>query len=144
MQFCLDSDGTLYQTMDLIRPMARHVRWTNASSIGIEICNPTSLTQAFGVANRAIVQAPQPHTADPSWRHFDFTPKQKKLICLAVPALCDILQIPRKLPRDDLGEVPKSLIPDPSTFRGVLGHYHLQLDKEDPGYTLWPLLLSVL
>lgn len=136
LQFCLDADGTLYQTMDLIEPMARHALWTNATSIGIEICNPTSLAQAFGVANRAVIQAPKPHTRDPSWRHFDFTPEQKEAVRKAIPALCDILQIPRQLPRDELGEVPKSLIANPAAFRGVLGHYHLQTDKEDPGYTL--------
>lgn len=144
MQLLLDADGTLYQSMDLVEDMARHARWTNATSVGIEINNPVSLRQAFGVGGRQIVRAQKPHTVDPNWRHFDFTGVQKETMALLVPAVCDALKIPRTLPRDDSGEVPKGLIPDPTSYKGILGHYHLQTDKVDPGYTLWPLIEKVL
>ncbi|EFX04988.1 negative regulator of beta-lactamase expression protein [Grosmannia clavigera kw1407] len=144
VQLFLDSDGTLYQGMDLVNDLGRHARWTNETSVGIEINNPVTLRKTYNVQNRKIVRAQEPHTADPNWRHLDYTEVQKSVMKQLVPAICDALEIPRTLPQDDSGEVPKGLIPDPTEYKGVMGHYHLQTDKVDPGYTLWPLLLKVL
>lgn len=144
MQFLLDADGTLYQSMDLANDLGRHARWANETSVGIEINNPVSLRKSYNVQGRKIIRAQEPHTLDPNWRHFDYTDAQKAMMEVFVPTLCDVLQIPRTLPKDDSGEVPKGLIPNPTEYKGVMGHYHLQTDKVDPGYTLWPLLLKVL
>jgi hypothetical protein len=38
-------------------------------------------------------------------------------------------------PRDEKGNVINHKLPDDelATYQGLLGHYHVQLDKQDPG-----------
>lgn len=130
--------------MDLVDLAARHARWANQTSIGIEIANPVRLDADKGGYVRDVVEEGKPHTGSQSWQYLGFTQAQRDVISQLVPVICGSLGIPKRLPRDNDGEVYKDLMPDSHQYQGVLGHYHLQLDKVDPGYSLWPLLSEVL
>jgi hypothetical protein len=146
VQFLLDGDGTLYQTLDLVEGRAWHARQHNGRSIGVEIQNPwrtgadlRSWDEDLRSSDRPVVEEILPHTDRP-WKHLDFTDEQKTALKIWVPFLCDALGIPKKLPLREDGTVETGLI-DPK-FSGVCGHYHLQTDKIDPGLSLWPILLE--
>lgn len=128
--------------MDFVDLAARHARWANQTSIGIEIANPIHLDAGKEGDVRDVVEEGKPHTDNQVWRYLGFTPLQKFMISRLVPAICESVGIPKRLPRDWNAEVYKGLMPEPHQFQGVLGHYHLQLDKVDPGYSLWPLLID--
>lgn len=130
--------------MDLVDFAARHARWANQTSVGIEIANPLYPSSDTGGYVRDIVEELKPHTDGEKWRYLGFTQTQKDIISKLVLAVCQAVGIPRRLPQDDGGEVYKHLIPEPYEYEGILGHYHLQLDKVDPGYSLWPLLRPIL
>lgn len=130
--------------MDFVDLAARHARWANQTSVGIEIANPIDLSANKAGFARDIVEEGKPHTGQQLWRYLGFTQAQKEMIAKLVPTICDTVGIPKRLPRDGSGEVYKDLMPEPHQYQGVLGHYHLQLDKVDPGYTLWPILTEVL
>ena len=126
--------------MDLVDLAARHARWANQTSIGIEIANPIHLNAGKDGDGRDLVEEGKPHTGNEVWQYLGFTQLQKDMISKLVSAICESVGIPKRLPRDGNGEVYKDLMPEPHQYQGVLGHYHLQLDKVDPGYSLWPLL----
>ena len=134
----LDDDGTVYQTLDLAEARAWHARQANDRSVGIEINNPVHPGAQLDRGNRrAIVAEPRPHSPE-EWLHLDFLPVQKERLAALVPALCEHLKIPARLPLDAHSEVERNLM-QPG-FTGVCGHFHLQTDKVDPGHTAWPVL----
>lgn len=138
----LDADGVVYQALDLAQARAWHARIHNERSVGIEIQNAlTPREPATRGPERAWVEEALPHTGA-CFGHTDFTPAQKATLTRLVPWLCDTLGIAQILPKDAQGRVHESLCPQP--FAGVVGHYHLQTDKVDPGALLWPLLNAAL
>jgi N-acetyl-anhydromuramyl-L-alanine amidase AmpD len=67
---------------------------------------------------------------------YDFTPEQYAALGRLTAALCRIFpRIKCDYPRDETGRlVPRKLEDDVlSQFQGILGHYHIQTDKVDPG-----------
>ena len=141
VHFLLDVDGTVYQTLDL-QERALHATTSNDRSIGIEIANigafppdaaqplehwyrretdgDTTLTIPAGIGNSGIAT---PHfNGRPARRapvrgviqdrmllQYDFTPEQYAALT-------------HKLSDREL-----------APYRGILGHYHIQENKVDPG-----------
>ncbi len=67
---------------------------------------------------------------------YDFTPEQYAALAKLTAALCKIFpNLPCDYPRDASGSLIRSKLPDAElrTYRGLLGHYHVQTDKIDPG-----------
>ncbi len=77
---------------------------------------------------------------------YDFTHEQYESLTRLVSTLMDVLpRIERTVPVNELGEVPMGRLTDEDyeSFRGVLGHYHVQDNKLDPGPAFdWDRLMS--
>jgi N-acetylmuramoyl-L-alanine amidase len=67
---------------------------------------------------------------------YDFTPEQYESLIKLTATLCKVFpNIKCEYPKDDAGKlIPKKLEDsDWRAYQGVLGHYHVQLNKTDPG-----------
>ncbi len=67
---------------------------------------------------------------------YDFTPEQYGALIQLTAALCEIFpKIECDYPRDEDGELITHKLPDEilETYGGLIGHFHLQTDKVDPG-----------
>ncbi|MBK7878150.1 MAG: N-acetylmuramoyl-L-alanine amidase [Planctomycetes bacterium] len=70
------------------------------------------------------------------YHQYDFTPEQYASLAKLSAALCRALpRIQPDAPRDAQGKVTNAVLSDAEweRFRGILGHYHVQLNKQDPG-----------
>ena len=70
---------------------------------------------------------------------YDFTPEQYAALIKLTAALCKIFpQIKCDYPRDAAGKlVPQKLSDEElAKYHGVLGHFHIQTNKTDPGPAL--------
>ncbi len=67
---------------------------------------------------------------------YDFTPQQYKALIRLTAVLCKIFpKIQCRYPTDDQGQLITQKLPDDQleNYQGVLGHYHIQTNKLDPG-----------
>ena len=67
---------------------------------------------------------------------YDFTPEQYQALIKLTATLCKALpQIKCDYPKDAAGKLIRQKLPDAElkTCQGVLGHFHIQTDKVDPG-----------
>jgi len=72
-------------------------------------------------------------------RQYDFTPQQYAALAKLTAALCAVFpRLTCDYPRDDQGRLVLQKLPDDKLreYHGVLGHYHIQTDKVDPGPAL--------
>jgi len=71
-----------------------------------------------------------------SLMQFDFTPEQYESLTKLTAALCTVFpNLACDYPRNEAGGLLTEKIPDDQliTYRGLLGHYHIQQNKTDPG-----------
>jgi N-acetyl-anhydromuramyl-L-alanine amidase AmpD len=77
---------------------------------------------------------------------YDLTPAQYESLAKLSATLCTVLpKIRPDYPRDSQGRlIPRQLSPEQfRDFAGILGHYHVQANKQDPGPALdWDWLLG--
>lgn len=180
VQFMLDVDGTLYQTLDL-KEAAWHATVANNRSIGIEIANvgaynvkgPSDKTTAngktggdplarwyakgadgktrltipgglenSGVRNKALDLRPdrgEPVVGEiqgQTLRQYDLTPQQYEALTKLTATLCTVFpKIKCDYPHADDKTLVTRKLPDDrlKAYQGVLGHYHVQTNKVDPG-----------
>jgi N-acetyl-anhydromuramyl-L-alanine amidase AmpD len=75
---------------------------------------------------------------------YDLTPEQYAALAKLTAALCRTFpQLKPDYPRDADGNVTSTKLPDDTLakFQGVLGHFHVQENKVDPGPAFqWELL----
>lgn len=67
---------------------------------------------------------------------YDFTPEQYESLEKLTAALCTVFpNMPCDFPRDANGDPLNDKLPDEqlASYRGLLGHYHIQANKTDPG-----------
>lgn len=67
---------------------------------------------------------------------YDFTPQQYEALSKLIATLCHVFPNLRcDYPRDEQGELIRHKLPEEQleSFHGVLGHYHVQSNKVDPG-----------
>ncbi len=67
---------------------------------------------------------------------YDFTPEQYRALAKLTGALCKVLpRIECDYPKDAQGHLLPQKLPDDQlqAYHGVLGHFHIQTDKVDPG-----------
>jgi N-acetyl-anhydromuramyl-L-alanine amidase AmpD len=76
---------------------------------------------------------------------YDYTPEQYRALAHLTAALCEALpKIKCDYPRDAQGKLVTEKLPDDvlASYQGVLGHYHIQTNKTDPGPALdWDKLI---
>ena len=77
---------------------------------------------------------------------YDFTPQQYEALIKLTAALCKVFpKIKCDYPRDAQGKLIPQKLPDEmlNYYQGVLGHYHIQTNKNDPGPALqWDYLIG--
>lgn len=77
---------------------------------------------------------------------YDFTPQQYQALMHLTATLCTVFpQIRCDYPKDTSGKLIPHKLPDDQLryYQGVLGHYHIQTDKTDPGPALqWDYLIT--
>jgi len=77
---------------------------------------------------------------------YDFTPEQYDSLMKLTATLCTIFpKLKCDYPKDEAGKLIPQKLPDDElqTYGGVLGHYHVQTNKTDPGPVLqWDLLID--
>lgn len=163
VHFCLDTDGTIYQTLDLAE-RARHAGGANDLSIGVEIAHPGPLELTRDLAERyrrddvgtyfdlgprtAHVRTPdfRPRPARPEpiagtihgvrYTQWDFTHQQYEALAALVVSLRRALpHLKLEAPRDAQGRVrTDAFTPDElQAWSGLLGHWHVTKSKQDPG-----------
>jgi N-acetylmuramoyl-L-alanine amidase len=69
-------------------------------------------------------------------QQYDFTPQQYEALARLTATLCTLFpKIRCDYPRDASGALLKTKIPAPDyeRYQGILGHYHVQTNKVDPG-----------
>jgi N-acetylmuramoyl-L-alanine amidase len=67
---------------------------------------------------------------------YDFTPEQYRALIHLTAALCKVFpKMHCDYPRDDSGKLIPNKLPDEelNRYQGVLGHFHVQTNKTDPG-----------
>ena len=67
---------------------------------------------------------------------YDLTPEQYKALIRLTATLCRLFpKLTCDYPRDASGKLIPGKLPDPALaqYHGVLGHYHVQTNKIDPG-----------
>ena len=70
---------------------------------------------------------------------YDFTPEQYRALIKLTATLCKALpKIKCDYPKDAAGNLIRQKLPDAElkAYQGVLGHYHIQTNKVDPGPAL--------
>lgn len=167
VQFMLDVDGTIYQTLDL-KERAWQATIANSRSVGIEIANvgayevgtsnpldvwyqqtngQTFLTipDAFGaggiLTSNFVGHPARPDPIEGNIQgkdlvQYDFTPQQYAALIKLTATLCRIFpKITCQYPTNDSGQLITYKLPDDvlTNYQGILGHYHVQTDKVDPG-----------
>lgn len=146
--FMIDTDGTIYQTMDLIE-RAYHAEQQNPISVGVEICN------------RGRHNPDEMHKLPSEWRTrprrevvingarynaYDFRPEQYESIVAVTRALLRIFPKTKPEIPEKSGDVIMETLEDPLAFPGIVGHFHVDLDKQkwDPGALDWKRILRAL
>ena len=77
---------------------------------------------------------------------YDFTPEQYAALIKLTAALCKVFpKIKCDYPRSSDGKIVERKLPDATlaNYQGVLGHFHIQYDKTDPGPALqWDKIIN--
>jgi len=77
---------------------------------------------------------------------YDYTPEQYRALIRLTAALCKVLpKIKCDYPKDAEGKLTPGKLPknELDNYQGVLGHFHIQTDKVDPGPALqWDYLID--
>lgn len=141
VHFGLDSDGTIYQLTDC-ENICWHAKGVNNISIGVEICNPV-LTKygesqtKINKKERTIVKNDIIHNRE-TGPYLYYYPEQIKALVALIKAVCGFYNIPLIFPLDKNGEVSNELSQKVvnNTFKGIVGHFHLNPEKIDPGSIL--------
>jgi N-acetyl-anhydromuramyl-L-alanine amidase AmpD len=146
--FMIDADGTIYQTLDLVE-RAFHAEEANSGSVGVEICNrgrvdrsewPKLPAEYRTRPTRTVTINGSAHEA------YDFRPEQYDSIVALTRTLLRIFpRIKPVIPERD-GQPIMDTLEDPLAFAGILGHLHVDLQKQkwDPGALDWRRLLRAL
>jgi N-acetylmuramoyl-L-alanine amidase len=167
VQFMLDLDGTIYQTMDL-QEGAPHATKANGRSIGIEIANMGAYSGSIvplmewyskdtngktritipprfgdgGIRTKHFVGHPARNeiitgvVQGTTYHQYDFTPQQYDSLAKLTAVLCTVFpKIQCDYPKDANGNLINHALPNDKyeTYQGLLGHYHVQTEKQDPG-----------
>jgi hypothetical protein len=137
----LNHNGGIIQGMDLWYN-AYHAGAFNMESIGLDMNNIATVEghqsvyqdEAWGCAidyaTREVVEGQVNSSVK---RSFAYTEAQYTTLCALLKVLHEVLGFTLMFPQSDTGEVVRTRLTDPTTFRGFFGHWHCQAGKWDPG-----------
>jgi N-acetylmuramoyl-L-alanine amidase len=146
--FMIDTDGTIYQTLDLAE-RAYHAEQENSISVGVEICNRGPLqprrVNKLPAEWRTRPRAMWSSTAS-KYDAYDFRPEQYESIVALTRTLLRIFPKMKPEVPERNGEVIMDTLEDPLSFHGIVGHLHVDLDKQkwDPGALDWKRIMRAL
>lgn len=129
--FLLDTDGTVYQTLD-VRERAWHAADANDRSVGIEIANLGAYAKPSDAGGQSLCSGKI--KGQILWQR-PFTDAQYEALAKLVAALAAALDVPVRAPRGADGRVLTTTLPEAErpTFAGIVGHLHVSAGKIDPG-----------
>jgi N-acetyl-anhydromuramyl-L-alanine amidase AmpD len=128
-------------------------QWYVRDSQGWHIQFPADFPAPNG-GQRTASFVPRPTTPEPitgvvqgkTLRQFDFTPQQYDALIKLTATLCKVFpKLTLDYPHDDMGHIIPQKLSDEQlkTYQGILGHYHIQTNKIDPGPALdWEKIVS--
>lgn len=139
IHFMLDTDGTIYQMLD-VRERAWHATKANDRSVGVEIANigafPLDQSERLEAwyKDRSVQPiVPRPVVGEiqgQRLRMHDLTAAQYDALIKLTAGLCKALpRIECDYPRSDAKLTDAQF----QAYRGLIGHYHVQSEKVDPG-----------
>ncbi|MDB4980437.1 MAG: N-acetylmuramyl-L-alanine amidase, negative regulator of AmpC, AmpD [Myxococcales bacterium] len=146
--FMIDADGTIYQTLDLVE-RAFHAEEANSGSVGVEICNRGKVDRAEWPKLPADYRTrPEKDVVINGEHHlaYEFRAEQyDSIISLARTLLRVFPRIRPVMPEKD-GAPLMDTLADPLAFAGILGHLHVDLQKQkwDPGALDWGRIMRAL
>jgi N-acetylmuramoyl-L-alanine amidase len=145
VHYCIGVDGQVVQmcSHDLV---CLHASGVNPWTVGIEIVNPAyprilrkpnpvfELERRKGVKRTVYIDRIRRRDVT----MLSFTPEQDWSATLLVEHLCSTLRLPRQVPTNPDGSLMRRQMTEEelASYRGVLGHYHCHLTKNDPGTML--------
>ena len=146
--FMIDSDGTIYQTLDLAE-RAYHAEQENSISVGVEICNrgryqPSEMSRL--PAEYRTRPRRQVVINGVSYDAYDFRPEQYESLASLSRALLRVFpKLQPVIPERD-GQPLLQTLAHPLDFCGIVGHLHVDLQKQkwDPGALDWGRLVRAL
>ncbi|MBL9167341.1 MAG: N-acetylmuramoyl-L-alanine amidase [Verrucomicrobiales bacterium] len=117
-------------------------RWYERSANGRTVLKLPTDPANSGLLNPAYVPSPaRPDAVEgtiqgKTLRQYDFTEEQYKALSRLTATLCRVFPKLRcDYPRDQQGNLVREKLPDADLkdYQGLIGHYHIQTDKVDPG-----------
>lgn len=145
--FMIDWDGTIYQPCDVLYA-AYHANEFNSLGIGIDVNNMMpNLVREPGAPPYSDKNARYAEQSKKEYRRprsgimkinngkvqsYGYTDAQYTALIELLKVLTDQLGIPKEVPFDAKGEIVTDVLDDTS-FRGIVGHWHLSADRWDPG-----------
>ena len=117
-------------------------RWYEQRSDGRTVVKLPTDPASSGLLNPSYV--PSPARSEPiegtiqgkALRQYDFTEEQYRALSRLTATLCRVFpKLSCDYPRDSQGHLVREKLPDADlkAYRGLIGHYHIQTDKVDPG-----------
>ena len=135
----VDDYATIYQTLDVKEGPWAQTPLNNAGA-GVEVCympqaweNPN----LYSEQNRKKFNVPEHQLVDDNIQGRNlkaFAPTEAQLNTLKtlVKKICDVLYIPNAFPKDDSGNIIKTVVKDLKNYRGLLCHFNINNQKYDP------------
>ena len=138
VHFCIDNDGTIYQTLDL-----QHAAWhagsarTNRPSIGVEISNAYYPKYQEWYVKNGFGERP---LIEDAWVHgnklepfLGFYPEQLKALKALWKAIHEATEIPYQTPLSQFGKTTTKYAQEVAygTYSGFVSHYHVSKSKID-------------
>lgn len=146
--FMINWDGTIYQGMDPIN-MAYHAGLFNEGSIGVDMNSRMRNLErdpdepAYDPKSRDFAKksdkayrrgSPVRKRINGFWtKAYGYTDPQYQSLLSLLSVLTSELDIPPVVPMDEKREIIPTMLPDAAGFKGILGHYHITLNRWDPG-----------
>ena len=141
VHFLIDTDGTIYQTLDLA-DVAFHAQFVNGSSLGIELCNRGIVSLPCDAEHKSHREPRDVTIHGHPYRMWSYTDAQYDSLFRLTVALARVLpELPLRYPSNQ-GPIYSKLL-EPERFSGILGHYHVSAEKWDPGCFDFPRLLGL-
>lgn len=137
--FLIDNDGHIYQTIDIAH-CAFHAANLNETSIGVELANRGDAKKYpnFYRSNEIKRDLVSCTIHGHKYLAYGFTEQQYQAMGKLGIALAKLLpNIKLEFPRSGDGKPASSLIKDFTAFQGYVGHYHIEMQKWDPGPWDW-------
>ena len=146
--FMIDTDGTIYQTLDLAE-RAYHAEQENSISVGVEICNRGRYL-ASEMSRLPAEYHTRPHHPVVingfTYDAYEFRPEQYESLASMSRALLRIFPKMKPVIPERDGKPLLETLAQPLDFHGIVGHLHVDLQKQkwDPGALDWNRLTRAL